>query len=85
MVLYAPSHSYTLCHSFYTSLFCLAPFSDLDDCYNRLLLRGDFNFSYAHPNSQSNSPAGWHDMLKEQFVDCMTPTGSTPMPILLSL
>ncbi|KAI7872524.1 hypothetical protein BDF14DRAFT_1717038, partial [Spinellus fusiger] len=70
MVLYTLSHSSTLCS---------APFSDLDNCYNRLLLMGDFNFSYAHPNSQSNAPADWHDMLKEQFVDCMTPTGSIPI------
>ncbi|KAI7862985.1 hypothetical protein BDF14DRAFT_1848484, partial [Spinellus fusiger] len=80
VVLYALSHSSTLCHSFYTSLLCSAPFSDLDNCYNRLLLIGDFNFSYAHPNSQSNAPAGWHDTLKEQFVDCMKPTASIPMP-----
>ncbi|KAI7862100.1 hypothetical protein BDF14DRAFT_1859854, partial [Spinellus fusiger] len=84
MVLYTPSHSYTLRHSFYTSLLRSAPFSDLDDCYNGLLLMGDFNFSYARPNSQSNAPAGWHDMLKERFVDCMTPTGFTPMPTFFS-
>ncbi|KAI7872867.1 hypothetical protein BDF14DRAFT_1749556 [Spinellus fusiger] len=41
---------------------------------------GNFNFSYSRPNSQSNTPAGWNDMLKEWFVDCMTPTGSIPMP-----
>ncbi|KAG0161905.1 hypothetical protein DFQ28_004173, partial [Apophysomyces sp. BC1034] len=48
-------------HPFYTDSFCS----------QRVIVVGDFNYTYLDHSHRWNAPSTWHAMLTDRFADCM--------------
>ncbi|KAG2212516.1 hypothetical protein INT45_003110 [Circinella minor] len=81
LTIYAPSASPTLRHRFFTKLYH-SPIFDPPLTYSqRMIITGDFNYSYQRPDLHRNAPPEWFAMLTNNFFQCINnESETTPLP-----
>ncbi|KAI8139863.1 Endonuclease/exonuclease/phosphatase [Fennellomyces sp. T-0311] len=81
LTIYAPAGTTTERQSFYSAL-CASPILDQQQPYRqRLIITGDFNYSYQRTDYHRNAPPEWFAMLQDEFFNCINPNPlDRPLP-----
>ncbi|KAG1037559.1 hypothetical protein G6F43_012832 [Rhizopus delemar] len=71
LVLYAPASSGRQRQQFFDQVFELLHAQDLDINFDRLLITGDFNYSYARSSLSSQTSLQWVSFLEDHFYNTL--------------
>ncbi|KAI9494664.1 Endonuclease/exonuclease/phosphatase, partial [Zychaea mexicana] len=81
ITIYAPSSSHTARRRFFATLYNSPIFNNQHPYRQRLVLTGDFNYSYRRADYRPNAPTDWHTLLQEEFTNCLNPSADeVPYP-----
>ncbi|KAG1522711.1 hypothetical protein G6F52_005627 [Rhizopus delemar] len=80
LVLYAPASSGRQRQQFFDQVFELLHAQDLDINFDRLLITGDFNYSYARSSLSSQTSLQWISFLEDHFYNTLKKDGLHELP-----